>query len=173
MSGFELNKLVAAILLSCLVAMLSGTLVNILYKPSNKKIVRGYEVEVSDMQAEEGGAPSAQEELNIPELMASANAEAGKSIIKKCISCHSFEALGPNKIGPNLYGTYNSKKGSKDGYTYSKALIGKGGIWDDESLFYFLHSPKAYIKGTKMAFIGIRKYQDIVNLIAYLKTLAN
>lgn len=173
MSGFELNKLIAAILLSCLIAMLSGTLVNILYKPSSKKIARGYAIEVSEAEAGSPAGTEPEAEINIPELMATANAEAGKSIIKKCISCHSFDSGGPNKIGPNLHGVYNAKKGYKAGFAYSKPLIEKGGVWDEESLFHFLHNPKKYIKGTKMAFIGIKKYQDVVNLIAFLKTLSN
>lgn len=173
MSGFELNKLIAAILLSCLIAMLAGTLVNILYKPSHKAIARGYEIEVSESDEDGDTAIAKEEEPDIPALMAAANADAGKSLIKKCVSCHTLDAGGANRIGPNLHNIYNAKKGAKDGFAYSKALLAKGGVWDDTSLFYFIQKPKAYIKGTKMSFVGIKKYQDIANIIAFLKQLTN
>lgn len=173
MSGFELNKLVASILLAALIAMLVGTLVNILYKPSLNALKRGYEIEVSDDEETQSGESSTEEEIDIASIMLTANAEAGKGLVKKCIACHSLGSGEPHKIGPNLWNTYNAAKGAKSDYKYSSALLAKGGKWDDESLFHFIHKPKAYIKGTKMSFIGFKKLEDVADMVAYLKTLAD
>lgn len=173
MSGLELNKLVASILLAALIAMLVGTLVNILYKPSLTALKRGYEIEVSDDDDQVPGAPIAEEEVDIPLIMQTANAEAGKSLIKKCIACHSIGEGEKHKIGPNLWNIYNAPKGGKSDYKYSAAMLAKGGRWDEESLFNFMRKPKTYIKGTKMSFVGFKKVADIANIVAYLRTLSN
>ena len=173
MSGFELNKLIASILLAALIAMLVGTLVNILYKPSLTALKRGYEIEVSDEEEGVPGAAIQEEEIDIAAIMLTANAEAGKGLVKKCIACHSLSQGEPHKIGPNLWNIYNASKGPKEGYKYSAALLAKGGNWDDESLFNFMRKPKTYIKGTKMSFVGFKKLADVGNIVAYLKTLSN
>lgn len=173
MSGFELNKLVASILLAALIAMLVGTLVNILYKPSLNALKRGYEIEVSEEEESAAGAEAVEEVIDIPSIMQTANAEAGKGLVKKCIACHSLGQGEPNKIGPNLWNIYNAPKGAKEGYKYSSALLAKGGNWDEESLFNFMRKPKTYIKGTKMSFVGFKKLEDVANMVAYLKTLSN
>ena len=171
MSGLELNKIAAAVLLASLIAMIVGFVSNILYKPKLELAQRGYEIQVaihSDIQEQIEEKP-----LNIEELMANANAEAGEKTIKKCVSCHSFDQGGANKVGPNLWKVVNAKKGHKDGFAYSKALLASDGIWTEENLFHFLKKPSNYIPGTKMAFAGIRKPEDIANVIAYLKERAS
>jgi len=171
MSGLELNKIVAAILLASLIAMIVGIVSNVLYKPKLEVATRGYQVEVT----EESGADVAVEEvqLSIPELMANANADAGAKIIKKCVVCHSLEQGGANKVGPNLWKIINAKKGQKPGFAYSKALLASGGSWDQENLFAFLKKPSKYLPGTKMSFVGIRKPQDVANVVAYLRDKAS
>lgn len=113
------------------------------------------------------------EKLDISILMKKANAEAGKGLIKRCISCHNFEKGAPHKIGPNLWGVFNLAKGNNkySSYSFSKALNNKRGVWNEESLFYFLNKPSKYIPGTKMSFIGIEDTQDIVDIISFLKNL--
>ncbi len=172
MSGFELNKIAGAFLLASLITMIVGVTVNILYKPNLKPQNRGYSVAVTEDVA---AAPAAIKEIkfDIPELMKTANAENGKELAKKCISCHSFEVSGPNKVGPNLANIVGHEKGKKEGFKYSTAMETKGGIWDEESLFPFLHKPSKYIPGTKMSFVGFDKPEDIVNVIAYLNTISN
>jgi cytochrome c len=76
-----------------------------------------------------------------------------------------------HKIGPNLWNIFNAKKGSKEGYKYSPAMLAKGGVWDEESLFHFTHKPKLYVPGTKMSFVGFSKLEDVANIVAFLKTL--
>ena len=171
MSGFELNKIAASVLLASLIAMLVGFIANILYKPNFKVANRGYSVEVTETV----GTSATVEEVkfDIAELMKTANAEAGKEIVKKCISCHSFDKGGANKVGPHLWNVDGRDKASVEGYSYSAALKAIGGKWDDESLFHFLHKPSKFVPGTKMSFIGLSKGQDLANVVLYLKTMAH
>ncbi|MDP4708722.1 MAG: cytochrome c family protein [Rickettsiaceae bacterium] len=170
-SGLELNKIAAAILLASLIAMVVGVVSNALYKPKLEIAERGYQIEV----AEDDGASTATEEveLNIEELMAAANAEAGAKTIKKCVACHTFDQGGANKVGPNLWKIINAQKGKRPGFAYSKVMAEVGGIWDEQQLFDFLKKPGKYLPGTKMSFAGIRKPEDIADVIAYLKEKAS
>ncbi len=173
MSGLELNKIAASILLSSLIALIVSFVANILYKPDLEIEKRGYKIEVSenDSSASDAGQQP-KEEVNIEEIMASANAEHGAKIIKKCVNCHSLEQGGSNKVGPNLWGIVGKKKGTVPGFNYSKALLAFGGIWDKNSLYHFLQKPSKYMPGTKMSFAGLKKPQDIANVIAFLKEKA-
>ena len=171
MKGLEINKLAASVLLGIMLVVLVGVIANVLYRPQLTS-VRGYSVHVSPNTASSRESmETSQEELafDVPKLMASANAEAGREIIKKCIACHSFEKGATHKVGPNLWNVAGSSKGSVAGYKYSAALTGKGGSWDDESLVRFLYSPQKYIPGTKMSFAGIKKPEDLANVVAFLK----
>ncbi|NRB10576.1 MAG: c-type cytochrome, partial [Rickettsiaceae bacterium] len=156
MSGLELNKIAAAVLLATLIAMLVGTVANILYKPKLTVATRGYSIEVSEDSSSGGEGQPKEPELSIAELMAAANSEAGRKFFKKCISCHTVEAEGANKVGPNLWAIVNAPKGGKNKFAYSKALMAVGGNWDEESLFKLLKKPSKYIPGTKMSFVGLR-----------------
>ena len=171
MSGLEFNKIVAAILLASLIAMIVGTVANILYKPNLEMQQRGYSVAVTEDSTPVAGDQPKEVKVDIVVLMKSANAEVGKAVVKKCISCHSFEKGGPNKIGPNLWNVYGSEKGKLNGYKFSPAMMAKGGVWDEESLFAFLHKPSQYVPGTKMSFVGLNRPEDIANVIIFLKTL--
>ena len=105
-------------------------------------------------------------------MLASADAGKGAKIAKKCASCHSFNKGGKNKVGPNLWNIVNKSKASVDGYKYSKALAGHGGAWDWDALNGFLANPKAYVKGTKMAYAGLKKDGDRAAMLAYLRSLS-
>lgn len=112
--------------------------------------------------------------LDIGALMQNASFEKGKSAAKKCIACHSFEKSGANKVGPNLWNVVGNKKAHLgNSFNYSKAVLEKGGKWGYEELFAFLKNPKAYIKGTRMAFAGISNPQEIADLVSYLRQLSD
>ena len=168
MDAFEFNKFAAAILLALLVIFGGKTMSNIVFK-AHKPEKPGYEVEVAD--APDHGADKAAGAPQVPfaNLLAEASAEKGKGVAKKCAACHTFNKGGANKIGPNLYGTLDRKIGSAGGFAYSGALKAKGGTWDYEALNQFLASPKAYIKGTKMAFAGVKKNDQRADLILFMR----
>lgn len=170
-SGLELNKIAAAILLASLIAMVVGVVANALYKPKLEIAERGYQIEVVENDA--ASSSTEEVELNIEELMAAANAEAGAKTIKKCVACHTFDQGGANKVGPNLWRIINAQKGQRPGFAYSKVMAEVGGIWDEQHLFDFLKKPGKYLPGTKMSFAGIRKPEDIADVIAYLKEKAS
>ena len=102
-----------------------------------------------------------------------ADIKAGEKVFKKCKACHVVDAE-KNKTGPHLLNIMGRKAGSLESYTkYSKAMVAADVIWDETTLDAYLEKPKKYIKGTKMAFAGLRKEKDRVNVIAYLKSFSN
>jgi len=168
MSGIELNKIVASILLASLIAMVVGVVANVLYKPVLKVAKRGYEVPVT-ATAEAGGEAVKAEPINIEALMAKANAANGANVMKKCASCHNIGKGEPAKVGPNLWDIVGAKRGKQEGYAYSKVLSEADGVWDNDHLFGLLISPAKYMPGTKMSFAGLKNPQDIADVIAFLK----
>ena len=108
--------------------------------------------------------PSAAQEMTDEELM-----NRGNRVFVLCRSCHTLEADGRHKVGPNLHGMFGSKAGAKDGFRYSDAVLESGIIWSAETLEEWLVKPKDFLPGNKMAFAGVRKESDRDALIAYLK----
>jgi len=96
----------------------------------------------------------------------------GERVHAQCVSCHTFEAGAANGIGPNLHDVFGRAVASHGGYTYSEAMAGHGGSWDYLALNDFLTSPASNIRGTKMAFAGLRNEQDRVAIIAYLRSIS-
>lgn len=99
------------------------------------------------------------------------DAAAGATVFKKCAACHVVDS-DKNKVGPSLNGLFGRKAGTHPGFAYSTAMkaAGDGGlVWDEATLRDYLHNPKKSVKGTKMAFPGLKDDEAISNLIAYLK----
>ncbi len=100
--------------------------------------------------------------------LAEGDAAKGEKVFKKCKTCHNFDP-GKKKIGPHLKGIIGRKAGSVEGYKYSKAMKAADVTWDEANLDEYLKKPKAFIKGTKMSFGGLKKDSQRQDLIAYLK----
>ena len=103
---------------------------------------------------------------------ADGDAAKGEQVAKQCAACHSF-ADNANKVGPSLLGIVGSKPGSAEGYTYSepfKTYAASFAAWDDAALDAWLKDPKTVVKGTKMAFAGVKNDAVRADLIAYLKS---
>ena len=105
-------------------------------------------------------------------LLASASADGGKKAFKKCKSCHTTKNGGKNKVGPNLWEIVGKAKASTAGFKYSGALKGLGGKWSYQDLDAFLTKPKAFAKGTKMTFSGVKKPADRAALLVFLRSLS-
>jgi cytochrome c len=98
------------------------------------------------------------------------NAEKGKSVFRQCSVCHSAKK-GENRVGPSLAGIIGEKAGEVPGFNFSKAMKESGIVWNDKTLDEYLEHPQKVVKGTRMAFPGLKKAQDRADVIAYLKTL--
>lgn len=168
--SFEINKIAGAVLASILAVFAINEIGHVLVHPHELEAAV-YVPDGTEM-FEAGAAPVAADADEGPEsavpLLASVDPANGEKVFKKCTSCHTIEDGGKNGTGPNLHGVVGRAKGMVDGFSYSGALMEKGGTWSYESLDAFLRKPKDYISGTKMSFAGIKKTEDRAELIAYL-----
>ncbi len=105
-------------------------------------------------------------------LLAAASTDKGKSMARRCSTCHDLKKGGKNKVGPALWGIVGAKKARRS-FRYSKALKAAGSDWDYAALDGFLKNPKAYLPGNRMTFSGIKRDGDRAALILYLRSLSD
>ena len=168
MDSFEINKIIAAVLLVALLVIGIGKVSNILFYVEKPK-TPGYAVEVEQTSGSSITTTEVVEKVvDIAALMALGDVASGEKIFKKCAACHSINKGGKHKIGPALYNVVGRKVGGVEDYKYSKALIAYEKEWTFEELNGFLIKPAKHIKGTKMAYAGLRKESDRASVIKYL-----
>ena len=171
MSGLEVNKILASIILAILVVTVIGHLGDILINVKHHEMEEtAYKIDVPESgEAVSGTTPKEEVIEPISLFLANASLEKGEKLFKKCSACHNYEKDSANKVGPNLWNLINRPKANVEGFAYSKALAEYGGEWGYEELAEFLYKPKKYIKGTKMNFAGLKKVEDRANIVLFLR----
>ena len=173
MDSFEINKIIAAVLLTALIIIGIGKFTDILFHVEKPK-ESAYKIEGLEVAATNAAANSAEEKVveavDIKVLLAMGDLAHGEKVFKKCTACHQIAADGKNMIGPNLWGVIGRTSGSISDYKYSKAMKAHGKEWSFEEMNSYLIKPQAHIKGTKMAFAGLRKEKDRASVILYMNS---
>ena len=169
MDSFEINKIVAAVLMVALLVIGIGKLTDIIFHVE-KPDTPGYVVNVEEAVkvSTQSTSETMEEKIDIDALMALGDLATGEKVFKKCAACHSIVKGGKNNIGPALYNVIGRQVGAVSDYKYSKALSNYKKEWTLEELNGYLIKPAKWIKGTKMAFAGLRKEKDRASVIKYL-----
>jgi cytochrome c len=171
MDSFELNKILGAVLGTCLILLVTSFAASALFAP-NKPEKPGFEIAVKE-EAAGGEKAAAAPAEPIEKLLQTASVQKGEQAAKKCAACHDFTKGGPNKVGPNLFGIVGDKKGEGRGFNFSAAMKAKGGTWTIDDLSQFIDNPKGFVPGTAMGFAGIQKGSERADVIAYLNSLSD
>ena len=172
MDSFELNKILGAVLGTCLILLVTSFAASALFAP-NKPEKPGFEIAVKEEAAGGEKAAAAAPPEPIEKLLQTASVQKGEQAAKKCAACHDFTKGGPNKVGPNLFGIVGDKKGEGRGFNFSAAMKAKGGTWSIDDLSQFIDNPKGFVPGTAMGFAGIQKGSERADVIAYLNSLSD
>src|SRR5499427_667468 len=172
MDSFELNKIIGAILGTCILVLVTSFAAQAVFtpKPLEKP---GFEIAVKEESHGGGAAAAAAPSEPIEKLLQTASVEKGAAAAKVCAACHTFEKNGPNRVGPNLYGIVGDHKGEgRGGFNFSGAMKAKGGTWTIDDLNQFIANPKGFVPGTAMGFAGVSKDSERADVIAYLNSLS-
>jgi cytochrome c len=174
MDSFEMNKLLGAVLGTCLVLVALNIAAGAVFTP-RMPAKPGYEIKVPEHAAPSTNAPPAQqEEQPIGVLLANADTARGQeAATRNCASCHTFEKGGAKKVGPNLYGVVGRMKAAVADFNYSTAMKSKGGNWSLDDLNHFLANPRGMVPGTQMTFGGLTRNGERADVLAYLNSLSD
>ena len=168
MDSFELNKILGALLFTCLCLLALSIGAEAMFHPI-KPAKPGFEVVVKE-HAAGGEQAKAEPDEPIEKLLASASIDKGANAAKKCAACHTFGKGEPNRVGPNLWGVVGRQKASEAGFNYSAAMKAQKGNWTPEDLDVYLTNPKAMVPGTNMTFAGIPRGKERADLITFLNS---
>jgi cytochrome c len=172
MDSFEINKIIAAILLTALIVIGIGKFTDILFhveKPKESAYkIEGLETAVASTSS--NSETKVVEKVDIAQLLSLGDLAHGEKVFKKCSACHMIASGGKNMIGPNLWGVIGRTAGSVSDYKYSKAMVAYAKQWSFEEMNSYLIKPQAYVKGTKMAFAGLRKERDRASVILFMNS---
>ena len=170
MNSFELNKVLGAVLGTCLVLLALNIGAHSLFATETPE-KPGYKIVVAKA---EGGKPAAKEpEIPLPVLLAKADVKKGERIAKQCGACHNFTKGAGAKIGPDLWNVVDRPRHEAQGFKYSAGMMKMGGKWTFKNIFDFIENPRGDIPGTAMTFAGIKSPQQRADVIAYLRTLSD
>ena len=172
MDGFEINKILGALLCTLMFTLGLSIVAGGIFAPK-LPAKPGYDIAVVEEPAP-GATLVAQPDVPIDQLLAKADPQKGASVAKKCLACHTFEKGAPNKVGPNLWGVIGRDKGSIPNFSYSNSFKDKmKGPWTFDDLNHYLVNPRGMVPGTSMAFIGLSKPNERADVIAYLNSLSD
>ena len=167
MDSFEINKVLGALLGTCLVLLGVHIASGAIFTPPTAA-KPGYEIVVPEQTG--GPAPAAPAEVPIESMLPTASIQAGTADVKVCQACHNFQKDQGNKVGPDLYGVVGRPVASVAGFNYSSALKAKGGTWTFDALNTWLANPRADVPGTLMTFAGVESEKQRADIIDYLNS---
>ena len=166
------NTVAGCLLAFALFAMVVGKVSNAVVHPHKLEKPAIAVTDEAAAPAAPGGAAPAELPPIGPKL-AGGNVDNGKALFQKqCFTCHTVDKGGVNKVGPNQWDVVGRKKATKEGFSYSSALIAKGGDWSYEDLNHMIFKPTAFVRGTKMAFAGVAKEQERADIIVYMRSMS-
>jgi cytochrome c len=172
MDGFELNKIAGAVLSAMLVIAAGSTVLDLtLHKHRPEKA--GWALPITKPEAKKAEPEAKFDAAAVVAMLPKANADNGKAIFKKCLTCHTPNKGGRNLVGPNLWGIVGRPAAQAPGFSYSDAMKKHGGTWTWDALATYLHSPAEAVPGNKMQFPGVKDNADLADLLAHLRTLAD
>lgn len=184
--SFELTKIAGGVLLALLLIFVPKTFIEIAQQSHHHtELKNGFTLPAASEAASAPGAdgapaqggdaaPAAFDAAKVVASLKTANIENGKTIFRKCTTCHTADATSGSKAGPNLWGIVGRDHGKRADFPgYSEAMKNKPGPWTYEDLAHFIHKPKDYLPGTKMMFPGIADSTELADLLAYIHTLSD
>ena len=169
MDSFELNKVLGAVLGTCLALLSLNIAAGAIFTSHNPE-KPGYEIAALEQDSHGKPAEAAVAEEPLPVRFASADVGRGENSAKKCAACHTFGKGEPNRVGPNLWGVVGRPKATEAGFNYSAAMKSQKGNWTPEELDVYLTNPRGMVPGTNMTFAGIPRGKERAEVITFLNT---